>query len=101
VCVCVCVFFFWYEPNQVVPYKGPVSHTRIIFFSDCIDVQYLLHRFFYVIYIHCVVDCFIALTLLVGRQEEHLACKNRVRRGAIDFHMVRLMPLSLRHLLLH
>ena len=46
---------------------------------------------------------FSALTLLVGRQEGHLACKNRVmsagvvvclERGA-DLHMAHLMPLPL------
>ena len=39
------------------------------------------------------VVAFSALTLLVGRQEGHLACKNEVR-GA-DLHMSQLMPLSL------
>jgi len=45
---------------------------------------------------------FSALTLLVGRQEEHLACKKSsdrgasmviVERGANNLHMVQLMPL--------
>jgi len=46
-------------------------------------------------------DGFSALTLLVGRQEGHPACKNRVvgywlllERGA-DLHMAQLMPLPL------
>jgi len=42
---------------------------------------------------------------LVGRQEEHLACKKLidevVDRGANDLHMVQLMPLPPDHLLLH
>ena len=49
-------------------------------------------------------DAFSALTLLVGRQEGHLACKNTewwaagvvicLERGA-DLHMAQLMPLPL------
>jgi len=48
-----------------------------------------------------------ALTLLVGHQEEHLACKNLSDEvliwlsGANDLHVVQLMPLLPRHLLLH
>jgi len=51
----------------------------------------------------------IALTLLVGRQEEHLACKNIewwdtgmvicLEQDADDLHMVQLMPLPPHHLL--
>jgi len=47
------------------------------------------------------------LTLLVGHQEEHLACKNLSDEvliwlsGANDLHVVQLMPLLPRHLLLH
>jgi len=48
---------------------------------------------------------FSALTLLVGRQEEHPACKNLTdampERGATDLHLVQLMPLPSCHLLLH
>jgi len=50
---------------------------------------------------------FDALTLLVGHQEEHLACKNLNDEvliwlsGANDLHVVQLMPLPPRHLLLH
>jgi len=48
---------------------------------------------------------FSALTLLVGRQDEHPACKNFTDempdRGATDLHMVQLMPLPSCHLLLH
>jgi len=55
---------------------------------------------FFVEYCHCA---FSALTLLVGRQEGHPACKKRVvgvgvvvclERGA-DLHMAQLMPLPL------
>ena len=52
---------------------------------------------------------FSALTLLVGWQEEHPACKNMewwgagvvicLERGANDLYMVQLMPLPPRHLL--
>jgi len=54
-----------------------------------------------IIYYYCL--AFSALTLLVGRQEGHLACKKRVvgagvviclERGA-DLHMAQLMPLPL------
>ena len=58
-----------------------------------------LHRFFTVIY-----PAFSALTLLVGRQEGHPACKKTewwgagvvicLERGA-DLHMAQLMPLPL------
>jgi len=51
------------------------------------------------------------LTLLVGRQEEHLACKKLsdvvlawlsvLQQGANDLHKAQLMPLSPQHLLLH
>ena len=37
---------------------------------------------------------FSALTLLVGHQEEHPACKNWLKRGADCLHMVQLMPLT-------
>jgi len=58
--------------------------------------------YFYVTY-ERVVSAFSALTLLVGRQEGHPACKKRVvgvgmviclERGA-DLHMAQLMPLPL------
>ena len=59
----------------------------------------------------CYCIAFSALTLLVGRQEEHLACKELsdevlawvicVDRGTNDLHMVQLMPLPPPHLLLH
>ena len=52
-----------------------------------------------------------ALTLLVGRQYEHLACKKTewwgagvvicVQRDANDMHMIQLMPLPPHHLLLY
>ena len=51
-----------------------------------------------------LVSAFSALTLLVGRQEGHLACKKIERWGAgmviclergADFHMFQLMPLPL------
>jgi len=48
-----------------------------------------------------------ALTLLVGRQEGHLACKNLSGAGVViclergaDLHMAKLMPLPLTPLLL-
>jgi len=53
---------------------------------------------------------FSALTLLVGSQEEHPACKKLsdsagvvicLERGANDLHMVQLMPLPSHHLLLN
>ena len=53
---------------------------------------------------HCPKSAFSALTLLVGRQEGHPACKNLewwgagmvicLERGA-DLHMAQLMPLPL------
>jgi len=53
---------------------------------------------------HFVISAFSALTLLVGQQEGHLACKKHewwgagmvicVERGA-DLHMAQLMPLPL------
>jgi len=52
----------------------------------------------------CVTFAFSALTLLVGRQEGHLACKKTEWRGAgmviclergADLHMAQLMPLPL------
>jgi len=55
------------------------------------------------IYVFCSVSCF-TLTLLVGRQEGHLACKKTewwgagvvvcLERGA-DLHIAQLMPLPL------
>jgi len=52
-------------------------------------------------------NAFSALTLLVGRQEEHPACKQLsdagvvicLERDANDLHMVQLMPLPPHHLL--
>jgi len=53
---------------------------------------------------------FPSLTLLVGLQAEHLACKKLsdealewfcLKPGANDLHMVQLMPLPLHPLLLH
>jgi len=47
---------------------------------------------------------------MVGHQEAHLACKKLsddimmvtcLERGANDFHVVKLMPLTPHHLLLH
>jgi len=53
-------------------------------------------------------DAFSALTLLVGRQDGHLTCKNGVVRcyicmeqGVNDLHIVQLMSLPPHHLLLH
>jgi len=52
----------------------------------------------------------VLLTLLVGRQDEHLACEklNRemlawlcLEQGANELHMVQLMPLPPRRLFLH
>jgi len=51
---------------------------------------------------YILMQCFSALTLLVGRQEGHLACKNRVVgcwRGCLgwgaDLHIAQQMPLPL------
>jgi len=41
------------------------------------------------------VFAFSALTLLVGRQEGHPACKNLVVERVADLHMAQLMPLPL------
>jgi len=70
-----------------------------------------MKKSFKVIFIACTIDStfsaytFSALTLLVGRQEGHPACKNRVvgcwrgyllERGAdLQLHMAQLMPLAL------
>jgi len=49
-----------------------------------------------------ILQCFDTMTLLVGRQEEHLACEKLtdevlawlcLEQGANDLHMVELMPL--------
>jgi len=65
--------------------------------------------------IYLLTSAFSALTLLVGRQEEHPVCKNWMMRcwaagvvrpiglaqGAHDLYVVQLMPLPWHHLLLH
>jgi len=58
-----------------------------------------------------VIIAFSALTLLVGHQKEHLACKKIewwgagmvicLESSANDLHMVQLMPLPPHYLLLH
>ena len=71
--------------------------------------RFMLHTFFHPVIIPLF--AFSALTLLVGRQEGHLACKKNMEwwgadmvicleRGADDLHMVQLMPLPPHHLLL-
>ena len=60
-------------------------------------VLYCYRLYYYYLFIYYATDAFSALTLLVGRQEGHPACKNRVvgtgvviclARGA-DLHMPR------------
>ena len=68
--------------------------------SDAIKIRL---QFFYVV-VKCSWRAFSALTLLVGRQEGHPACKKQewwgtdmvicLERGA-DLHMAQLMPLPL------
>jgi len=62
--------------------------------------KYTMHKYFY---LHQADFAFSALTLLVGHQEGHPACKNLsggagvvicLERGA-DLHMAQLMPLPL------
>ena len=52
---------FWYRLTRVVPDKGPLNGCACVCVCACA----------------CVRACaFSALTLLVGHQEEHPACKN-------------------------
>jgi len=70
-----------------------------------IDAQCQLQVFYLFTYLLIIEHAFSALTLLVGQQEGHPACKNRVvgcgasvviclERGA-DLHIAQLMPLPL------
>jgi len=67
----------------------------LVFCWQCLDV---ICTSGFVVFAHDVF-AFSALTLLIGRQEEHPACKNCVmrywclERGADCLHMVKLMPL--------
>ena len=81
--------FFWYRPTWVVPDQRPLDrHCKrsLLFIAFC--------RLF----------AFSALTLSVGRQEGHPACKKTEQWGAgmvicleqgADLHMAQLMPLPL------
>ena len=76
---------FWYRPTRVVPDQRPLNGRC----CRCCS---------------CLTSAFSALTLLVGRQEGHPACKKTERWGAgmviclergADLHMAQLMPLPL------
>ena len=76
----------------------------VYWFTSLVNFHY---TYFLIILNHTSSDIqfgFSALTLLVGRQEEHLACKKSsdrgagmviVERGANNLHMVQLMPLPI------
>ena len=74
-----------------------------LFFHLCCATTYVGEIKLYIFVLYCNCDAFSALTLLVGRQEGHPACK-KLSSGVlawlsvwskVDLHMARLMPLSL------
>jgi len=74
-------------------------------YKDVANCCWLLYSFYFQCLFIWIV--FSALTLLVGHQEEHLACKKLSDEVLAwlsvwsEVHMVQLMPLSSHHLLLH
>ena len=85
---------FWYQLTQDLLKKSPLSGCV------CVPVVIVLR----ITKVPSVLHDFSALTLLVGRQEGHPACKKTKRWGSgmviclergADLHMAQLMPLPL------
>ena len=75
----------WTEHIHSVPEINGIGHLLL---KLSLDVEH--DTFCNIVYIESV---FSALTLLAGRQEEDLACKKCLKRGADCLHMVQLMTL--------
>jgi len=100
-----CTVTYSYRVQTVICYLTRLMLTLFSVFC----IQEIL-SFAFLFLSKAVIFVLNALTLLVGHQEEHLACKKLrwaagmvtcVEQGANNLYIVKLMPLPPHHLLLH
>ena len=97
--------FLWYWPTQVVPDKGPLN-SCVCVLSRSLDCRaaFVICCLLFSSFSSFLFLAFSALTLFVGWQEGHPACKKlsgevlawlSVWSQGADLHMAQLMPLPL------